>query len=194
MKKILLIGIIAGIFSGCKTVKTTTNNIINEELGYYPLKTGNYWIHKYFDSNNTQTIKVVDKNIEINGKHYFKIERKYSWNKKSVDYSRNEKGTNYSYDDKTKGESINIPNNLEVGFTWLQFDKSWKYEIISTNAKIETPIGKYENLLLIEASQLTNRDKYKRSKYQLFFKRGVGKIAAKGNGKLMTYLTKYNVQ
>ena len=113
-----------------------------------------------------------------------------TWKEESIDFARNEDGVHYSYDDKSKGESIDIPKELVVGTIWKHYDNSWEYEILSINDSINIPSGKYYELLRIRAKQLTNRDKSKSGEYNLFYKRGVGNIAAMGNGKLITYLVK----
>ncbi len=190
-KKILPILILSfSLFTGCKvSQKSITNN-----LEYSPLTKGNTWTYQYNNSQNTLTVKIVDKDIEIDSKKYYKIQRTYSWNNQSFDYSRNENGVYYSYDDKTKGESVTIPKEIKIGSTWKQYDESWEYEIMGINESLKTPIMSYTGLLKIRATQLTNRDKSKMSVYHLYFKKGVGKVAAEGNGKLMTYLTKSKIK
>jgi len=191
MTKKLLVLILSITIYGCRTSSKLSDST-NES--YNPISKGNTWIFQYVNSSNTQTVKVTKANIKINGKKYFKIVRTYSWGNKSEDYTRIEDKTIYSFDSKTKAESISIPKDLEIGKIWNEADNSWKYEIISITAVLETPKGKFGNLLQIRASQLTNRDKDKVTVYDLFFKKGTGQIAAKGNEQLMTYLIESKIK
>jgi hypothetical protein len=172
--------------------KTLHTRTIDSE-NFYPLNKGIVWNYNYYGSNDKVTVKVSDSDTVINGNKYFKLHRIYSWNSESVDYARNENGITFSYDDKTKGESIVIPNSPKIGFIWKHFDNSWEYEILSTDAKVTTPAGTHKKLLKIRAVQLTNRDKDKKSEYHLYFKKGIGNVATEGDGKLMTYLTNYKL-
>lgn len=165
-KQLLIFVCSLTLLIGCKVnQKITTKN-----SQYYPLKKGNTWVYQYYNSKNTLIVEVVDKNIQMNGKSYYKVERTYSWDKKSIDYSRNEDGVHYSYDDKTKAESVVIPKDLKVGKTWKQYDESWEYEILGINESLETPSESYSGLLKIKATQLTNRDTSKSNEYYLYFK------------------------
>ncbi len=177
-------------FISCKmTEKTALKN-----AEYYPLSKGNTWTYQYADSPNKLIVKIIDEEIEITGKKYFKVQRTYSWGEQNIDYSRNEQGVLYSYNYKSGGESIVIPKQLNVGYRWINYDKSWEYEIIGINESLKTPTNNYKDLLKIKATQLTNRDKSKRGEYMLYFKKGIGQIAAEGNGQLMTFLTKTKIK
>lgn len=193
MTKKFFILILTIVIFGCKVSNKISNkNIIiapiNPNESYYPLGIENTWKYKYVNSNDTQTVRVIEGNIEIEGKKYFKIIRTYTFGENTESFARNEDQVSYSFDYKTKGETFTIPNELVVGKIWYQADNSWKYEIISVTATLKTPTDKYDNLLQIKASQLTNRDSEKLQKYDLFYQKGIGQIAAKGNGQLMTYL------
>ena len=190
LKTTLSILLLFTLLTGCKVAQ----KVATKNLEYYPLNKGNTWTYQYNDSPSTLTVKIIDKDVKINGKKYYKIQRTYSWNKPSIDYSRNENGGHFSYDDKSKGESVVIPKNIKVGYTWKQCDKSWEYEILAINTPLKTPTTNYTGLLKIRATQLTNRDQLKKSEYHLYFKKGVGKVAAKGNGQLMTYLIKSKIK
>lgn len=178
---LLLIAIL--LIQGCGILNTD-----NYKRSYQPLKEGNTWIYQYTNSESTVEVKIIESQSEINGNEYFKISRKYSWGYERFDYARMRNGEYLSYDELTKGESLIIPKNPREGTVWKHFDKSWEYEIISTNADLQTPSGNYSKLLKIRATQLSDRDKDKSQEYHLYFKKGVGKIAGDTNGVLHTYL------
>ncbi len=182
-----LIVILAGVL--LLTCKATKKSSIISSRSYYPLEVGHFWKYQFYSSKETQSVKIIETTDKINRRKYFKIIRKYSWNNRETqDFARNEDGNIYSYDNKTNDESILIPSVLEVGKTWFQTDKSWRYEIVSINAVLETPKIIYDSLLHIKATQLTKRDADKLSVHDLFYKKGKGLVGTMGDGKLMTYL------
>lgn len=121
-------------------------------------------------------------------KEYVVRARNYSWGGVDTALFRQEDGNIYAYDAETGKETIDVPTEPSVGQSWLESDGSWRYEIISISANLETPVKEYQDLLVIQAKQLTGRDKDKATKYLNYYAKGVGYIASVVDGKLMSYL------
>lgn len=174
----------------------SSSSVTKTESGvlYANLKTGSYWTYQYFDAPTTSTTSIIEENVLVNGKKYFKIERKYSWGTVSTDYSRVEDGVVYTYDDITGAESVWLPKELSVGMKWKHADGSWEYTVMDLDASIKTPVGSYENLFHLRARQLTGRDGNKHLEYDLYFQKGIGQVASKGEGEWMSYLIETNVE
>lgn len=120
---------------------------------------------------------------------YFVRVRQYSWGKADSSLFREGEKYYYSWDKETSLETIEMPKDLTINEVWFESDSSWRYEVKTINATLKTPSGKYENLVMIEAEQLTGRDKStKYPKYNNYYARGKGYIASLVNGKLLSYL------
>lgn len=189
LSSILIAGVLFFHCGSSSSVTKTEPGVL-----YGNLKTGNYWTYRNFNAPTTSTTSVIEENVLIDGKTYFKIERKYSWGKVSTDYSRVEDGVVYTYDDITGAESVWLPKELSVGMKWKHADGSWEYTVIDLDAGIKTPVGSYKNLFHLRARQLTGRDGGKYLMYDLYFQKGIGLVASKGEGEWMSYLVETNVE
>jgi hypothetical protein len=119
--------------------------------------------------------------------------RQYSWNKSDTAYYREAKENFVSFNATTGKETIEVPKKPTVGQVWYEADSSWVYKIISVNANLSTPIKYYEDLVEVEASQLTGRDGTKYEVYSNFYARGIGYVGSIAEGKLISYLKEVKV-
>ena len=131
---------------------------------------------------------LIDK--QQKGEYQYSVRvRQYSWGEADSSLFREGEKYYYSRDKETHLETIEMPKDPIVNESWLESDSSWRYEVKSINATLKTPTCKYENLIMIEAEQLTGRDKNnKYPKYYNYYARGKGYIASVVNGKLLSYL------
>lgn len=182
MKKIFSLIILLSAVS-CGTTKSINNN---EQKSYYPIS-GIDAKFKYADSNSFVFHKDLDKTETKGGKQYSVREIRYSWGKKTETFYRLESGNVMYFDTKSNTENMIFPSEPKVGFKWLSIDQAWEYEIVDMKADLETPTKKYSGLLVMRASQLSDRDENKLAEYLNYYEKGTGKIASLGNGKLMTY-------
>jgi hypothetical protein len=81
-----------------------------------------------------------------------------------------------------------MPKQPVPGKTWYQSDSSWKYVIISINSKLKTRRKNYKELVVIEATQLSGRDKNKAKQYRNYYAKGIGFVGGIVNGELIAYL------
>ena len=176
---------------GCKTT-----SILNSmrPSDYDPTNPGSKWIYLFVESYETLTVTIDTIEKIIDRKKYFKVNRSFSCGDNSESYKRIENDVVYVFSVRTNVESIEIPSQIKKGVSWIEGDGSWSYKIISTNASIVTPIASYDSLLQVKATQLKGRDEEKFKEYNLFYRRGVGLVATKGNDKLMTYLKHYELR
>lgn len=79
-------------------------------------------------------------------------------------------------------EILLIPSNPEKGY--VAIGSRWRFEIISTNKKLETPNSNYTNLLSIKLTSLSNPADSFTDHYQS----GKGKVAVTKEGQLVMYL------
>ena len=168
-------------------ILTSMTQVSLKDNAYFPMELSEEVVFKYTDTESfVKNIDLKEKKL-LGGKEYSVRLIQYSWGKNDTTYFRTENQIVYYYDEKSNTESVEIPNDIKVGMTWTSTDNAWKYEIMSTNAKLKTPQKKYRNLLEIKATQLQNRDKTKLREYLNYYKKNVGNIASVTNGKLMTY-------
>lgn len=182
MRKIIYL-LLTLILLSCGTTKTTENNSLNL---YYPISGINAKF-KYADSDNFVFHKDLNKLDSKDGKEYSIREISYSWGEITKTLYRLENGNVMYFDQKSNTENLIMPSEPKIGFKWKSDDDSWEYEIVDMNASLDTPTKKYSGLLLMKASQISNRDKNKLAQYLNYYEKGTGKIASFGNGKLMTY-------
>ncbi len=191
LKIVLVLLTFSLVIQGCSPTRSITPSTTSSS--YDPLAVGNYRIYQEYDSPRRLTVEVVEEDVLINGKKYFKILRTYSTGKETTDYSRIENEVHFSYDDKTGAESMWLRNEMKVGKKWQQADKSWEYEVMNIDATVTTPVDTYHHLLHIRARQLTLPGNYKRDGekclyYDLFFLRGIGQITSKCHDEWLFYL------
>lgn len=140
----------------------------------YENSEGEYWPfdlkeRKFYVSNGDYTLKYSTDSIEINRQFYVTRTKKSKDGKIVKDYFRNENGSIYHYNDKTNSESLILPSKIEKGEKWESADKKWEYKIKNLNATLNTPYCELNNLLEIE-----NFNKDSKTRYQSFYKKGVG--------------------
>ena len=182
MRKIIYLTTLIITF-GCGPTKTIKNNLQNP---YYPI-TGIDAKFKYADSDSFVFHKDLNKTESKCGKIYSVREIRYSWGNETETLYRLENANVMYFDSKSETENMIMPSEPKVGFKWKSVDKAWEYEIVNMNADLETPTKMYNGLLVMKASQITNRDENKLAEYLNYYEKGTGKIASLGNGKLMTY-------
>jgi len=183
MKKMIILFLLIFITASCGTKKTVMET---EQNSYYPINNENAKF-KYVNSDAFVYHNDLSKKVQFNNKTYQVRHIRYSWGKEVETFYRMENGNVLYYDTKSEKENIMMPKKPVIGFKWINSDKSWEYEIIELEAELETPAKKYSNLLVIRATQLTNRDQTKLAEYLNYYKQNLGKVASIGNGKLMTY-------
>ncbi|AHM63203.1 hypothetical protein D770_24790 [Flammeovirgaceae bacterium 311] len=152
---------------------------------------GTYFEYKL--GNGGFTDKIVSSDHNKSGRNYNMRVRYYSWGATDTAYFRLAEAGLMAYDQETGGETIDIPANPTTGFTWMESDNSWKYVIKATDAELTTPQGMYKNLLIIQATQLTGRDKEKMSQYHNYYAPGIGFVASMIEGQLVCYLTEHKI-
>lgn len=159
-----------------------------QQKGYYFLP-DSVEIHKTFIlGQHTYTDSyLLEKSIKGEQEYCIRI-RKYSWGDTDTALYREDETNLYTWDQETGKETIDIPKKPVVGQVWFESDSSWRYEIVSINAKLKTPLKSYEGLVVIQAEQLTGRDKEKSSKYLNHYAEGIGYIGSVVNEKLLSYL------
>lgn len=160
---------------------------------YSPLKKGNKWTFKM--QNSSYTTEVLKEPYTYNGVEYFQTETKYSWGTTDTNYLRvDEKGNELYLDPKSLTETVNMPANIELGYSWTSSDKTWKYEIFRLDEVLKTPKQSFNHCLVIKAEQLSERDKEKLSVYYNYYVDGLGYVGSKNEKGLMSYLTKYELK
>jgi hypothetical protein len=123
------------------------------------------------------------------GEHTYSVRiRQYSWNKFDTAYYRAGEENYVSCNRQTGKETIEIPKKPVAGQSWYESDSSWVYTISSTDARLSTPVKNYKNLVEIQATQVTGRDKQKYTTYRNFYARGIGYVGSIVDGKLLSYL------
>ncbi|MDT0294950.1 hypothetical protein ACFQ3R_05855 [Mesonia ostreae] len=182
MRKILTL-IIPFILIGCGATLSIKNSDVES---YYPIS-GIDATFKYADSDTFVFHKDLDQIQSKNGNTYSVRQIKNSSGKTTKTLYRLENGNVMYFDKKSGTENMIMPKEPKVGFSWRNSDNSWKYEIVDLNANLETPTKKYSGLLVMRATQISNRDENKLTEYLNYYEKGTGKIASFGNGKLMTY-------
>ncbi len=168
------------------------NNSEKNCLIYEPLNGGNNWVYNYLDTLNLYST-LSEKRIKIDKKLYYRKTDKYYNSAPIIYFVREENKTIYHYDSITKLESVAIPYPIQNGYIWYHADSSWQYEIISQKVSIKTLNGNFDKLLKIKATQFAKRDNNKFIEYELFYKCGIGLVATKSSGKLLTYLKNYQI-
>ncbi|WP_156879277.1 membrane lipoprotein lipid attachment site-containing protein [Salinimicrobium xinjiangense] len=133
MKKILFFLLL--MLSGCAMKKTFDKTDIHT---YYPIGSENSTFN-YTDSNAFVNHKDISRTKQINGKSYSTRIIEYSWGKKVETFYRIENGSVLYYDTKSETENLIMPKNPTVGYTWVNSDQSWEYEIVELNGELETP-------------------------------------------------------
>lgn len=151
------------------------------------LTPGTYFNYKMGDAGFTD--KIISSNHSLSGREYTMRVRYYSWGDTDTAYFRISEEGLMTHDKETGGETIDVPTSPKTGDTWYESDRSWKYMIHATNAELNTPNKTYKNLLIIQATQLTGRDKDKLLQYHNYYAPGIGFIASVIDGKLLCYIT-----
>lgn len=145
---------------------------------------------KYFKMGNSSYLDYfLDKKIQFGENEYNVRIRKYSWGVIDTAYFREDDKYYYHYYPKVNKESIFLPKIVSIGQKWLEEDKSWSYEIIGIDEKLETPKEKYKDLVVVECYQITDRDKDKSKVYHMYYARDIGMVGSVNNGKLTSYLS-----
>jgi hypothetical protein len=166
---------------------TSMTQMDNKENVYFPLVLDGEVVFKYMDSKSSVKHTSLAGTVVLDGKEYFPRLMRYSWGSTDTAFFRTENEVVYYFDKKSRSESISMPADLKIGVTWTSTDRAWQYEITSLSAKLETPVRKYKDLLVIRATQLQNRDRDKLPVYLNYYQKNIGQIGSETNGKLMTY-------
>jgi hypothetical protein len=182
MRKILYL-IIPLILIGCGTTQSIQNSNANS---YYPIS-GVDAKFKYAHYDLFVYHKDLNRIESKSGNNYSVRQIKNSSGKTTETLYRVENENVMYFDNKSATENMIMPSEPKVGFIWRISDNSWEYEIVDLNANLETPTKKYSGLLVMRATQISNRDENKLTEYLNYYEKGTGKIASFGNGKLMTY-------
>jgi phage-related tail fiber protein len=182
MRKLLYL-IIPLILIGCGTTQPI---IYNNADSYYPISNVDAKF-KYANHDVFVYHKDLNRIESENGNNYSVRQIKNSSGKTTETLYRIDNGNVVYFDKKSATENMIMPSDPKVGFVWRNSDNSWEYEIVDLKANLETPTKKYSDLLVMRATQISNRDANKLMEYLNYYEKGTGKVASFGNGKLMTY-------
>jgi len=159
---VLLTIIVLLSFSSKKT------NITDDSQSYFPLNIKEKKI-KWF---NTQYIERHIGEKKFNNKTYQIFEQEWSYGQKDLLYLREENGVVYQYQqEEDNHEFVRFDHRFKKNSTWGPSIKPKLYKIISLNGTLETPYGKFSNLIVIQA-------KFDNRKFQFYYQKGKGYIGA----------------
>lgn len=136
---------------------------------------------------NTFVDYYLNREFSFKNQQYAARVRVYSETDVDTAYYRESQVGLVYVDPKTFVETVDLPKNPQVGQTW-QEPTDWVYEVKSVNASLETPKGKYDNLVEIEAKQTTGETEEKFLKYNNFHAEGIGYVGSVVNGEVFAYL------
>jgi len=153
---------------------------------YSPLKEGLFWKYE-LTGDATLNVEVIEDKFNFEGQEYYTVTRNYSWGLSDTTYSRIDSlGNEIHLDNESWKESIGIPKNTSLNYSWSDPDGSWKHQIYSKHERLVTPVKTYEDCLVVQGIH-----KYKR-KYTtifLYFVKGIGHVGTKQDDKITLYLT-----
>lgn len=153
---------------------------------YFPIEIG---VKRYYNSLQGSFVNYFNGDtIMVGGKTYFKEVDESGSGAKKESFYRVEKGDVYVYNREKNIEFLELSNIVTIGHSWERQDKSWRYTVIDTAAKLSTPYCDYSQLLNIKAEPLGKAKNTYSSYYNLYYKRGVGQVGVDVEGKGFTFL------
>lgn len=126
--------------------------------------------------------------VKFGDNEYYANVTNYSWGQTDTAYYREDTENYYHFNPKVNSESIVLPKKIIMGQKWLESDSSWSYKIIGIDNELQTPVEFYKELIVIQCTQLTGRDKNKSKTYHIYYKKGIGMVGSVIDGKLISYL------
>lgn len=185
MKIILLISTLFTLTAFTVTDKKTLDEI--PDKSYHPIVLGQKLTYRADLSTYSMTFDSLP--TVINGLTYIKCTTAYETGQ-SISYYRQD-GNRVLY---TKSgqitETVEIPENPEVGLVWFESDSTWKYTVIAAKETLETPEANYINCLVIQSENINpNANPGHYQLYLQYFQRSRGYIGTKLGGLLYSYVT-----
>ena len=180
MKRLVLLSIL--LITSLKLLSQDSDCFEKSDGLYWPLNIGIEL--KYTIGNDTKFSTFENDSIEFDGEFYLIENISYISGENKIRYWREENGAIYSYDKEKREESLELPSKLKVGKTWKSTDKTWTYKIVSLESDYSTPFCEFSNLLEVETESTEIED----TRYNLFYKKGVGLIGLNVNDKTYTYI------
>lgn len=161
------------------------------ENTYSPLTPGNKWTYK--TDEGSFKVEVSKEKFIHNKTDYFQSIREYSDGTADIMYNRigKENGIVYYLDAQSFKESIEIPANPRLNYTWTSTDSLWKYKVIEVGSTIKVPGQIFQNCIAIKAESLSTGGNGE--VYVNYYAKGIGYVATKINGTLSVYLQQYKI-
>jgi hypothetical protein len=154
---------------------------------YAPLIPGSSWVYKTTDGSFEDYIS--EEKFTYNKIDYFQNIRKYSDGTAAISYYRIEKnGALHYLDNKSFKESIEIPSHPRLSFRWSSSDNKWHYKIVEVDSELKTPLHIFKNCIAIKAESNDG------SVYINYYSKGIGFVGSKADGKLVAYLSKWQIK
>lgn len=143
-------------------------NEIDDSESYFPLTIKEKKVRWF----NTQYIERQIGEKKINNKTYKVFEQEWKNGQKDSLYLREENGVVYQYQkEEDNHEYVRYDNRFKKNATWGPSIKPKLHKITSFNGTLETPYGKFTDLMVIEA-------KFDNGKFKFYYQKGMGYIGA----------------
>jgi len=196
MKNILYVLLLFSL-AFCESKKQSnvvgTETTASNEL--MPLKKGNQWSYKSINFHYPTTVKVVEENIYLNGKKYFKLETTEihqstaknsdgTFNQKTndtsrivkIEYLRADECYYYTYDVISNKEGIFLPKKIEQNQKWLAGDSVYSSTLVNIDSTLKTPNDRYHDLVCIKVNKYSVDKSINLMTFYAYYKKGLGLV------------------
>lgn len=169
---------------------TLSFQIFGQETMCFENSSGLYWPVKiglefnYSASGKSYKSMYNGDSIAYGGNYYYEKIKEYSDGNNKTSYWREINGAVYNYNKETNTLSMELPSNPKLGQKWKSTNRIWSYEIVGLESTYKTPYCEFTNLLEVQ----TKSSEYRGTVYNLFYKKGIGMVGMKINGKPITYI------
>lgn len=167
-----------------------TSQLLGQESNCFENSTGLYWPVEiglelnYSSGNKSYKSKYNGDSIKYGGSFYYAKIKEYSDGSIKTSYWREVNGAVYLYEKESNTLSLELPSNPKLGQKWKSTNQIWSYEIVGLEGEFKTPYCEFTNLLEVK----TKSSERNGNAYNLFYKKGIGMVGVKINGKPITYI------